>query len=273
LRINSFSRVFVADSAVVGQLGTIASVHLTADDVEGIVNYVRNGTNVGCVETHANGGLEVDVHLPVNDLSGLHNIIAARAASHVEVRNLEHLVLKDSEPPKVLWVLEAVDGQLSCGLARADQVLSLRLSSIGLHVLVEDKPDFGGHVRGSLDSLVSYIDVAMNFDLADFNLPSNPVIKRSSHSGRAEGLRITDRGRAKVHSARGVHLGVLPIGGDGNDGGRIFERVHVLHLRVDLPSTGAGNTSFGQEVFLARLNPASAHSLACLRISWVSSSC
>lgn len=176
-RINSFLRVLVAYATVVGEVDVVCGIHGRAQYVEGIVNYIRNGSSVGCVKTHANGSLEVDIHLEVDNLRGLDDLVRAGDCD-VKVADLEHLILQDSEAPEVLRVLECIDLHGTVGGGRAEQILALHLTSVGLHVLDQHQPDFGARISTSLSRLGGDIEVAMYLDLADFNLATNPVVQR-----------------------------------------------------------------------------------------------
>jgi len=246
--INSL-RIFVADARVVSQSSSVSGVHLGSQQMEGIVNYVGHRSTVRGVEANTDGLLEVDVHFPIDDLTGLDDVGGVQ--SNVEIRNLEHLILEDSEAPEVLRVLKAVDLRTAVGNGRAHQIFALHRRRIGLHVLNENKPNLGARISIDLGRLRWYIDHTMDLNLADLDLATDSVIEGCSSDWGTQVERVRNGGRAEIDSRGGVNFGVSPVSRDSLDSSGTKVTIHVLHLRVNLTAAGASNTPLGKKVLLA----------------------
>jgi len=234
--------------------------------MEGIVNNVGDGTSVSGVEAHPNGLLEVDVHLEVDDLACLDD---GRASKHtdVQVGDLVHFVLQDSEAPEVLRVLKAVHLCTAVWYGRAHQIFALHCRRIGLHVLDKNKPNLGARISVSLRRLGRDVDVSVDLNLTDFDLATDSVIERCSRDGRTQVERVRNGGGAEVDCRGGVNFGVGPVRSDRGNRCRTEVPVHVLHLRVNLTASSASNTPFGKKVLLAGGN-LGAPALARLLVRW-----
>jgi len=174
--------LLVRDATVVAD----ANVHIggagsSCYDVEGVIDDVGDSSSVGRIELDLDGYLEVDGPLEVTDQPGLVSIEASNSGLiHSEVWILERnfLVLQDSEPPKVVWVLVRIDGGSSIR-SIVHQCRCSHLSGIGLHVLNQHKADLIGIIRsipGSCSLKGGCDKLTADLDLTNKNRAANALV-------------------------------------------------------------------------------------------------